>query len=572
MKLNLLWFLTLAYFVPQLLFANGGGPNAPFAIHHSPITIQNDGVKLYIIAVGVTDYGNEKRNLEYPANDVKELVELFLQQPNYKVVIDTLINSAATTTNIKKSFDRVSARIRENDLFLFYYSGHGHNFELELFRFNATQPETILRKDTLAHWIGDLKGGKMILLDACHSYSIIDPSVNAAYPESNISRGGGVDINPDTLEKNLSDILFQTMRPQKIYFAGASSFSNVESFEEKYIFKKHGIFTQALIDCLRGYESLPAPNTGAVFKPDKNNDGFISFEEMEDYVTNAVQIYSLWEHEKDPRVREQRPRWIKSLPYGDFPAFSLLRQEGKRPTTAYIEDRQSGVERQTIGGKKGDGPDFAIFRRIPRGSFKRKDSKGQEQLVVLERDYFMMETEVIQNVWTRFMKTRPSALTQCDSCPVTNVSWEDVQGFLDTLHAHYPGNIFRLPTEAEWEHAARFGDSTAHRFCGSDKPLQVAWIRDNAKDHPCQVQKLSPNKRGLYDMTGNVMEWCQDYYADILTSPHMTNPTGPKEAKKKILRGGAYNCTPRQAELSHRLGANPKQGYPFVGFRLIIEY
>ncbi|WP_282776075.1 formylglycine-generating enzyme family protein, partial [Phaeodactylibacter xiamenensis] len=136
--------------------------------------------------------------------------------------------------------------------------------------------------------------------------------------------------------------------------------------------------------------------------------------------------------------------------------------------------------------------------------------------------------EVTQAQWEAVMGSNPSGFSSCGSCPVENVSWNDVQDFIVKLNRMTGGN-YRLPTEAEWEYAARGGNrSRGHKYSGSDNLGSVGWYRDNSdkKTHP--VGKKTPNELGLYDMSGNVWEWCSDWYdKDYYSSSPARNPKGP---------------------------------------------
>ncbi|MCX5852462.1 MAG: formylglycine-generating enzyme family protein, partial [Deltaproteobacteria bacterium] len=229
------------------------------------------------------------------------------------------------------------------------------------------------------------------------------------------------------------------------------------------------------------------------------------------------------------------------------------------------------------------------FVYIQPGSFQMGSISGfaDEQpvhTVTISTGFYIGITEVTQKEWYDVMGTKPWAGRQYvkdgDSYPATYVSWNDVQAFIDAKNAEGTYN-YRLPTEAEWEYACRAGTATVFSF--GDEPADLgtfAWYCDNAWDAdeqwPHQVKTRAANPWGLYDMHGNVWEWCQDWYGTY-SSDSETDPTGPAAGVGKVIRGGAYDsgdgsvvgvegCTS-----SNRLLQNPV-GYAWAdtGFRLVI--
>ena len=173
--------------------------------------------------------------------------------------------------------------------------------------------------------------------------------------------------------------------------------------------------------------------------------------------------------------------------------------------------------------------------------------------------------EVTQEEWQAVMGSNPSDF-KGPKRPVENVSWNDCQEFIRKLNV-MTGRRFRLPTEAEWEYSARGGNrSRGYKLAGSDYPNSVAWTTDNSGNQTNEVGCKQPNELGLYDMSGNVWEWCNDWYGSYSSSTQ-TNPTGPSSGSFRVYRGGSWINYARDCRVSHRNRYTPGQP-TYFGFRL----
>ncbi len=215
------------------------------------------------------------------------------------------------------------------------------------------------------------------------------------------------------------------------------------------------------------------------------------------------------------------------------------------------------------------------FVWIPSGSFQMGcvsgiDCSSDEKPVhrVTLDGFWMGRTEVTQAQWQRIMGNNPSGF-KGDNNPVEKVSWNDAQTFISQLNRKAGPTLYRLPTEAEWEYAARAGTQTMYSF-GSDSSRSgdYAWYWNNSdkKTHPVG-QKL-PNSWGLYDMHGNIWEWCQDWYGEYSANPQ-TNPTGYSGGSERVLRGGSWLYESRYVRSAYRRFNAPSYRYDYVGLRLV---
>ena len=182
--------------------------------------------------------------------------------------------------------------------------------------------------------------------------------------------------------------------------------------------------------------------------------------------------------------------------------------------------------------------------------------------------YYIGKTEVTQALWKAVMGSNPSKF-KGENLPVENVSWDDCQVFVRKLNS-LTGQNFRLPTEAEWEFACRGGNnSLGYKYSGSDNIDNVAWFDCNSGRKTHFVATKSPNELGIYDMSGNVWEWCSDWY-DKYSSGAQANPKGPESGSGRVCRGGCWFSFVRYCRSSNRFSFNPTYRNYYLGLRLAL--
>ena len=216
--------------------------------------------------------------------------------------------------------------------------------------------------------------------------------------------------------------------------------------------------------------------------------------------------------------------------------------------------------------------------RVEAGTFtmgataEMEDPYGDEKpthRVTLTNDYYIGKYEVTQALWKAVMGKKPSKF-KGDNLPVEQVSWDDCQKFISKLN-RITGKTFRLPTEAEWEYAARGGNkSRGYQYSGSNNLSDVAWFLDNSGSKTHAVGTKQPNELGIYDMTGNVWEWCQDWYG-AYSSSSQVNPTGANSGSSRMIRGGCWISGARGCRSSYRYDCTPGYRRNGVGLRLVLS-
>ena len=252
-------------------------------------------------------------------------------------------------------------------------------------------------------------------------------------------------------------------------------------------------------------------------------------------------------------------------------------QNGATPVTPpSSQDRSFTVGGVTFKMVAVEGGTFTMGATSEQGSDAYDWEKPTHSVTL--SSYSIGETEVTQALWQAVMGQKPTSDgSQWSSTyglggnyPAYYVSWNDCQDFIRRLNA-LTGENFRLPTEAEWEYAARGGNkSRGYKYAGSNTIDNVAWYGDNSGSQTHNVATKSPNELGLYDMSGNVWEWCQDWYGDY-SSGSQTNPTGPSSGSIRVYRGGSWLYNARFCRVSSRDYGTPDYRYIIIGLRLVLQ-
>ena len=252
-------------------------------------------------------------------------------------------------------------------------------------------------------------------------------------------------------------------------------------------------------------------------------------------------------------------------------------EKGKYSVSLLVEDESN--DRELFSGEADYEADMIIevgdakleMISVNGGEFEMGGSEGEEDapLHKVKLDSFMMGRCVVTNeLWNAVMDEKSAGEM---NLPVVNVSWDDCEAFLDQLNKK-TGKEFRLPTEAEWEFAARGGMlSDNHLYSGSGEVDKVAWWKKNSELCAHPVAQNQPNELGIYDMSGNVFEWCEDWYDDnYYSNSPVDNPKGPTEGVHRVRRGGSWNSEEgdcRVTKRSHRKNDKRSNG---TGFRLVL--
>ena len=297
---------------------------------------------------------------------------------------------------------------------------------------------------------------------------------------------------------------------------------------------------------------------------DVNSDGFVN-------ITDVTSLINRLLNGPAPTISEENADANNdgSVTIADVTALisSLLSGEPLPPKEDSTESSETftvnGVTFTMVAVESGT---FTMGATPEQGDDALDAEKPAHQVTL--SNFSIGQTEVTQALWVAVMGTNPSRFSGRPNNPVEGVTWNDCQAFITQLNA-LTGKSFRLPTEAEWEYAARGGNkSQGYKYAGSNDINEVAWYTDNSTStQPVATKKA--NELGLYDMSGNVWEWCQDYYGDY-TSEAQTNPTGPEGGSDRVRRGVGWNGSAVSARVSHRSSRAPTYKYNSLGLRLAL--
>ncbi len=215
-------------------------------------------------------------------------------------------------------------------------------------------------------------------------------------------------------------------------------------------------------------------------------------------------------------------------------------------------------------------PEGEFMMGSPSGEEDRDDDEGPVHKVTIEEPYYLGKYEVTREQWFEVMGSNPSNF-KGDDLPVEQVSWDDVQEFIKKLNEIEGTNKYRLPSEAEWEYACRAGTTTRYYFGDDESRLKdYAWYIDNSNQKTHSVGQKKPNPWGLYDMYGNVWEWCQDrYHSDYNGAPSDGSAWESGSSSSRVVRGGCWRDDARYCRSAFRSRNVPRLRYGGVGFRIL---
>lgn len=506
----------------------------------------------YALLVGVSDYTHGWPDLPGVKEDIRE-VRSVLERNGFRAVVIENPNREETLRAFNDFINKYGLKT-ENRL-LFYFAGHGHTIKQSYgeemgYIVPADAPNPHRDRNGFLTKAIDMQQIEvyakriqskhaLFLFDSCFSGSIF--SLSRAVPEN---------------------ISYKTSKPVRQFITSGSADEQVPD---------NSIFRQQFIAALDG-------------EGDVDQDGYVTGSELGEFLQKKVINYSKGaQHPQYGKIRNP------NLDKGDF-VFVL--ETGSRKNKAKKRNQKlaavwksdnSEVEVYTPEPETGDAwqNSFGMkFVYIAPGSFimgssdteSGRDSDENQHRVTLTQGFYMQTTELTQRQWKVVMGENPPKLRFKDcgkDCPAERVSWYDVEKFIKKLNQLEGNDQYRLPTEAEWEYACRAESTTAYYSeYGKSRLGEYAWYDANSKSKTHPVGQKRPNKWGLYDMSGNVSEWCLDWKG-AYPSGSVTDPNGLPVGSHRVFRGGSWLSRPKNVRSADRHRFMPDIRYYSVGFRLL---
>ena len=509
---------------------------ASFLLTPAPVFAQKTDVNRWAILIGVDDY-IEANDLKYCGADMRSLRDHLVASGFPKDQVFLLHDKAKDRqyqpykSNIEKQLKIILGLVQEDDILVLAFSGHGVHIETTSYLCPADadlkDSKSLISLDAVYGRLKNCEASmKLLLVDACRN----DPRV-----------GGQKSLAEET--RQFARSLERERPPEGVVLLNSCAPGEISWEEQKF---GHGVFMHYLLEGLEG-------------QADEDKNGKVSLGELSSFARRKTGVYVA------RRFNDSQRPFLKAE--GDIRALNFDLAEVGR--SGFIN---------SIGMKLVEIPAGEFLMGSPESEEYRDDDDEQQHRVRLSKSFYLQTTEVTQGQWRAVMGTEPwkdkSLVKEGSDYAASYVNWEDATEYCGKLSAK-EGRTYRLPTEAEWEYACRCGTTTAYSFGGDASSLKdYAWFDDNADDvdekYAHQVGQKRPNAWGLYDMHGNVWEWCSDWYGeDYYGNSPSVDPSGPSSGSSRVLRGGSWLSSAQLCRSAFRVWNTPSSRNGYYGFRVV---
>ena len=493
-----------------------------------------DGRKRVALVIGNGSYRftDSMPKLANPANDADDMAAA-LRRFGFEVISKKNL----TKEEMDETITDFGRKIADSDAALFYYAGHGlqvkgQNYMVPVDANIDSEAKVPYRAINVNQLLEEMESSRsrvnIVMLDACRNNPI----------SGKFRSGGGRGLAPPASMPKGTVIVYAT-DPGNVAADGNG---------------RNGLFTAGLLTAFKGSDlTLGDVLTRASEEVERHSN-----QQQTPYINGPATVLKRFAFNmtSPTSMTDLQPSEVQPAPTVP-PARPVVKEA---PTHAA---RSGGFTDSTTGME---------FVNVPGGCFQMGDdgfgffSVAKPVHEACVSDFAIGKYEVTQGEYKRIMGSNPSKFSSCgDNCPVETVSWNDAQDFIRKLSSQ-SGRNYRLPTEAEWEYAARSGGKR-EKYSGGDNVDSVAWYDKNSgsKSHP--VGQKQANGLGIYDMSGNVWEWVQDWKGDY-SSGSQQNPQGPSSGSRRVLRGGSWDLVASYVRTATRSYDSPSVCFSFIGFRL----
>lgn len=542
------------------------------------------------LVIGNGNYRNAP--LMNPVNDAKD-ISVVLKNLGFDVIIKT----DATKKEMVRAINLFAEKIKAADIGLFYFAGHGMqisgaNYLLPVAVDVVSESDVEFEAVNASRVIGKMRSGycklNVVILDACRNN-----------PFSRTFRSASQGLG--RMDAPIGTIISYATGPGAVAADGTG---------------RNGIFTKHLIRAMRqpGLDiqdifneaglgvmqetgnkqvpwtsNTPIPRYYLATSKQEKTPAVAVVAPLKQQETPVVEVVAPLIQQETPTVTVVTPLKKEAYPVVAV-ATPIIRKE--IPAVAYVTPiplivatsvkRTIDVSRSSVQNAQSSPREYTDpatgmkFVFVPAGCFQMgtrlSNGSGNERPLheVCVDAFFLGKYEVTQGEYKKIMGRNPAKFKKGERFPVESVSWKDTQKFASKL-SHKGEREYRLPTEAEWEYAARSGGKT-HMYSGGNKPDNVAWHRGNSGKATHNVGSKSSNGFGVFDMSGNVYEWCSDWYgADYYKNSPKNNPVGPESASSRVSRGGSWNDGSKHTRSGYRRKGVSWKRYATHGFRLVLK-
>lgn len=519
----------------------------------------------YALVIGNNNYSAKLGVLDNPINDATDMGHL-LTQKGFKVTV----LKDATKRKIQEGINNFTRQLHQKGAVgLFYFAGHGMQIDgtnylipVQTHINSATdvEYEAVDAGRVLAGMWRAGNGLNMVILDACRNN-----------PFARSFRGGS---------RGLARM--DTAKGALILYAASAGEVAADGEGHNGLFTSHlmkaintpglkveDVFKKTVIDVTKATNDNQWPwSSGSI----KGNFYFTINAPKAETVTitqpsskeNSTENL-FWESIKNKTNPEYFKSYLEKYPQGVYAGLAKLEiviNSASEPVQTVKPKVSSSSSSDPYTGMQ--------FVYVDPGCFQMGSHNGasdeKPHRVCLTQGYYLGKYEVTQAQWQQVMGNNPSHFKSSNK-PVEQVSWDDVQDFIRKLNRQ-TGLHYRLPTEAEWEYACRSGGKDQN-YCGGNNAGRVAWYDDNSGSKTHTVGQKQANGLGLYDMSGNVLEWVQDWYdGDYYSNSPSNNPKGPSGGSRRVYRGGSWLSNVSGVRSALRFSLSPDSRLNFLGFRL----